>query len=248
MRTRWHCRRCWTDASQRAQLRWHRLHRHSAGHGTVTTASRRVGPLPRPPSSAWAQLYSLCPTDSPPPCVAASLANISHNDLPSNPRRANRPWAVWIYKSATSPSNKCGLRPSFTIGEVTSNGFRNTHLGQYTKCVLQMIQDTGAFTSAMRASSILVSTAMRVSVSGCSAGINNHPAPLSRPNSNAWTAANSDTDIRYRPARRPIHPPRISSANGLGATGNARCSLTDVCDMFEVRERDLFAAIQNGQR
>ena len=28
-------RRCWTDASQRAKLRWHRLHRHGVGRGTV---------------------------------------------------------------------------------------------------------------------------------------------------------------------------------------------------------------------
>jgi hypothetical protein len=35
-------RRCWTDASQRATLLWHRLHRHGVGRGTVVKpASQR---------------------------------------------------------------------------------------------------------------------------------------------------------------------------------------------------------------
>ena len=43
--------RCWTDASQRATLWWHRLTRHGVGRGTVDQPPSD-GPLPRPTTSA----------------------------------------------------------------------------------------------------------------------------------------------------------------------------------------------------
>jgi hypothetical protein len=39
--------RCWTDSSQRATLRWHRLHRHGVGCGAVSELPSD-GPLPCP--------------------------------------------------------------------------------------------------------------------------------------------------------------------------------------------------------
>ena len=50
--------KCWTDASQRATLLWHRLHRHGVGRGTVLSGLLATDTsLPRPPPSAWPLLY-----------------------------------------------------------------------------------------------------------------------------------------------------------------------------------------------
>ena len=107
-------RRCWTDASQRAKLRWHRLHRHGVGRGTVyKLASKcdrcRVHLLRRERCCIpYAPGTPRCPSAPPswPPCRAARMANTPSTirDRSSADPGADRS----TYETATSPSNKRG--------------------------------------------------------------------------------------------------------------------------------------------
>ena len=68
---------CWTDASRRATLLWHRLYRHGVGCGAVIKLPGERGPLPCPPSSAWAGLYSADSCDGRPPQAMACRTPIA---------------------------------------------------------------------------------------------------------------------------------------------------------------------------
>ena len=107
-------RRCWTDASQRAKLRWHRLHRHGVGRGTVYKLASKwdraastffgVNAVVSPAR----QRRPRCPSAPPsrPPCRAAWMANT----LPTIRAQSSAdPGAVRsTYETATSPSNVRG--------------------------------------------------------------------------------------------------------------------------------------------
>ena len=84
--------RCWTDASQRATLWWHRLTRHGVGRGTVDQPPSD-GPLPRPTTSASSRVVQRAARH------------------PSKAQRADRPIQTVLTPLQGQSTTTCFARP-----------------------------------------------------------------------------------------------------------------------------------------